>query len=45
MSGTFDAFMKNFIALCKVYQKLSLLIYLHSNHDVCIEYERSVKSV
>mgnify|MGYP000810265759 CR=1 FL=1 len=35
MSGTLEAIMKKFIALCKVYQKLSLLNYLHSNNDVC----------
>ena len=29
-----EAIMKKFIALCKVYQKLSLLNYLHSNNDV-----------
>lgn len=27
MSGTLEAIMKKFIALCKVYQKLSLLIH------------------
>ena len=34
MSGTLEAIMKKFIALCKLYQKLSLLNYLHSNNDV-----------
>ena len=31
MSGTLEAIMKKFIALCKVYQKLSLL---NCNNDV-----------
>lgn len=34
MSGTLEAIMKKFIALCKVYQKFSLLNCLHSNNDV-----------
>ena len=45
MSGTLEAIMKKFIALCKVYQKLSLLNCLQSNNDVGIEYEHSVNSV